>query len=322
MDVRVSPLNSVEVGGTAYDAVLATVGFETRARFVFESLPVESRESYASGFNSRQSHDFAKNRRFFCSKGFEYTELSDSDYVMWVSDALAALDAEGAGPIRLCFDISSTSRLRMAAFIAAAMKLANDVQVSMDFVYSLAKFSRPQTETAPITHAGPVQAAFAGWPADPDDPVAAIFGLGYEYERAVGVLEYLDPAEVWAFEPTEHDPRYAREIEKANETFYDGLPSSHLIQYPVTLPFELFVILESFVYGILRLDKRPILIPFGPKIFSLASLIVSCVHWPRVPVWRVSAGELGQAANRTANGMIECLRVTFSPNDAVASASS
>jgi hypothetical protein len=69
--------------------------------------------------------------------------------------------------------------------------------------------------------------------------------------------------------------------------------------------------LESVVYGLLK-SFNVIVLPFGPKIFTLCSLLVAGLH-PTVSVWRVSAGGAERPVNRRASGRITCLTVTFAP---------
>ena len=121
-------------------------------------------------------------------------------------------------------------------------------------------------------------------------PPVLVLGLGYENDKAIGAVEYIEPAAIWAFEPTGHDERYSKAIRQANKTLWDVLPQEKRLLYSVYHPFDCFVSLESLTYGLVR-ESRPILVPFGPKLFAVCCLLVSFAH-PMVSVWRVSSGHL------------------------------
>jgi len=58
--------------------------------------------------------------------------------------------------------------------------------------------------------------------------------------------------------------------------------------------------------------NNAVLFPFGPKIFTLCSLLVACLN-PAIAVWRVSSQDLGDASDRLPSQFIYGLRVEFAP---------
>jgi len=81
------------------------------------------------------------------------------------------------------------------------------------------------------------------------------------------------------------------------------------MNYRVQDPFDCFAKVESLVYGLSQ-TRNPVLLPFGPKLFSLTSLLVALLY-PGLPVWRVSAERHEQPANRKASGLVYGLEVAF-----------
>ncbi len=226
-------------------------------------------------------------------------------------EQLAAVDRPlEAGAVRVLADVSSMSRLRMAAIIDAARIMQSDVSICIDFVYSIAKYSRPPRTVAPITAFRAVTAPFAGWQLDPNTPTCAVIGVGYEQDQVIGVVEKFEPAECWTLIPSGPDERYMKSVQKANDTLWEEVPAERRLIYDVVNPFSTFLQLESLVFGVLR-DSRPVLIPFGPKIFTVASLLVGAVHAPSVPVWRVSCDQADEARNRAPSGHLTGLRAHF-----------
>ena len=65
-------------------------------------------------------------------------------------------------------------------------------------------------------------------------------------------------------------------------------------------------------YGIMQ-KRRPIIIPFGPKIFALVSMLVAYMHHPSVAVWRVSSGRGLHPEDKTSSGVVVGLKTIFKP---------
>ncbi|MDQ1592584.1 MAG: hypothetical protein QOG71_3211 [Pyrinomonadaceae bacterium] len=308
----VKPWSQGTLSNPQYDALIAVVGYEQRSNYVASVFKHQSKRLFASAFDERKEHAYKSNLHWFEQQGFEVKESTDIDFKVWCEEILNKVDSEEEdNPIRICVDISSISRFRLAILMASICKHRGGV-LEVDFLYAPAKFSPPNYQEGPIVTAKPVIDMFAGWTTEPAAQPVAIFGLGYERDKAVGVIEYIEPIGVWAFKPHGEDTRYDIEVTRANKTLRDVVPNDHLIEYAVDRPFECFTTLESLIYGTFR-TARPILIPFGPKIFSLCCLLVACTHFPRVSVWRVSSGQYDLAVDRIANGKIVGLKAEFGP---------
>jgi hypothetical protein len=206
------------------------------------------------------------------------------------------------------------SRLRLAAVIAGLLRASKPSGIIADFVYAVAEWSPPAAEPEPMVTAGAVLPLFAGWSDRPELPTVAIVGLGYEPDKAVGAYEYLEATGVWVFLPYGTDPRYEHAIANANRTLLNQVPNDRRIDYRVDQPVSCFGTLEAVTYGAMT-SSRPVLLPFGPKIFTLCALLVACLRRD-VPVWRISTGQLGTAMDRVASGKVVGLRAVFRTADA------
>ncbi len=134
--------------------------------------------------------------------------------------------------------------------------------------------------------------------------------FGYEQNRALGAVEHIEASETWCFLPESEIPAYGPVLREANSALLESLPLKRLINYRVQQPFDTFLNLESLIYGLSR-TKNPILLPMGPKIFALVSLVVGVLHRD-VAVWRVSASVQENPVDRKATGHVCCLSVTIS----------
>ncbi|MEQ1885190.1 MAG: hypothetical protein ABL967_09025 [Bryobacteraceae bacterium] len=290
-----------------FDLAIATVGYEERARHIFSALPPSARVKAACGFDSQQVFEYENNSAWFQSNRFDVAHLADDDYGEWIQGALNRVDTDG-NPIKVLVDISSTTRVRMAKLLVA-LKNFTRVPIAATFVYSLASFTAPPTERHANSHVGPVTPEFAGWWEEPDRALVAVVGLGYEQDKALGAVEHLQAAEIWTFMPASEVSQFSPALLRANRTLLESVPPHQQMDYRVQDPFDCFAKLESLVYGLSQ-TKNAVLLPFGPKLFSLASLLVALLY-PELPVWRVSAEQHEQPVNRKASGFVYGLEVAF-----------
>ena len=125
-----------------------------------------------------------------------------------------------------------------------------------------------------------------------------------------GALEFLEPNSAWAFIPAGEDPRYDDAVREANNTLGPVLSDDRTMVYDVDEPTSVYAALETLVYGLLQWS-RPILISFGPKIFSLCCLLIARTYTDDVTVWRVSGETLARPGDREASGKIISLKSAF-----------
>jgi hypothetical protein len=141
-------------------------------------------------------------------------------------------------------------------------------------------------------------------------PLAAVIGTGYEYGRALGILEYLEPAVAWIFNPTGVNDEYNASLRKVNKDLFGLIPPAQVSDYDVSDPLGCLERIEAIVFG-LHQRSRILLCPFGPKIFALVCLLVAEIHKPHATVWRVSGGQSEEPSDYAAAGEVYRLLVTF-----------
>lgn len=292
-----------------YDAFIAAVGYERRARYIAETLDIKANKKLAAAFPDRKVYNYNENSDWFAESYFEVDEVKGESFGDWCEHVFADIRSDKLTEQKICIDISSLDRFRIAVLVDKIRKLDWNASIKVDFLYSLAKFSPPPTQIAPNRIVGPVLPSFAGWTDEPDKPPVAIVGLGYEQDKALGAVEHIQAAEVWAFIPVSKIRPYSGALVKANSTLLESIAIEHRLFYLVDKPLDCFATLESLTNRILK-SSFPILFPFGPKMFTLCTLLVACLY-PNVAVWRVSAGNDEEAIDRIPSGYIYGLSVEF-----------
>jgi len=292
------------------DLFLCACGYEGRAKATAERWFERAQNKVALGFVTQQELEYARNRAWFAEHGFSVFEVPDDAFRQTIDDVFGS-GAYAGRDISIDIDISCMNRFRLAHIVDAIRGL-DAKSASVTFHYSIASFTPPVNETAPTVSVEPVIAQFAGWTTRPDRPPAAVVGLGYEPSKAIGVVDHLEINNAtWAFYPQSPVPEYYDSVRQANQSLLNLIQvDGRCRPYEITEPAQLFHEMNSLV-DMLKTNFNPVLIPFGPKLFALVTLLVACVH-DDVGVWRVSSGSLEMPVDRRPSGHSVSLSVLFS----------
>jgi hypothetical protein len=294
------------------DIFIATIGYERRARFIAETLGLRTTKKFASAFPHGKVLNYDENYLWFENAGYEIEETGDSEFRDWCQKVLSSIESENMAIRHICIDISSFDRYRLAVLVDTIRNLPWSASIKVDFLYSVAEFSAPPAQIYPNRIVGPVLASFAGWTMDPDKPPIAVVGLGYEEDKALGAVEHIQASDVWAFIPISTISDYGTALESANQTLLESIRAERRLTYEVERPIECFIMLESLTNRILKWNS-PIIFPFGPKIFTICSLLVASLY-QSVAVWRVSSGGDNELIDRLPNGQVYGISAEFGPD--------
>lgn len=293
-----------------YDMAAFALGFESRASCFVDDVAGSTERLIAFGFDHGHDKGYQQNLRRFLDAGASiFQSLDDDAFEYEFKKALQLVSDEASQ--RIFVDVSCFTRFRLAAIVHEVFAVAETraSELVVDFGYALAQFEKPSAQKHPNTVVGPAHRAFAGWSQGSYSSTATVLGLGYEQDQAMGVVEYLQAGEVWAFTPESPVPEYKPEVGKANELLLSEIAPNHVIEYDVCSPASVIATLESVVRG-LSDEHSVVLVPFGPKIFVLCSLIVAAIRQD-VAVWRVSQGSRIEPHDRVPSDVKVGVRLIF-----------
>jgi hypothetical protein len=295
--------------------VVAACGYEKRASALLPNIHENVSSRYALAFKEGLGVlDRAENDKKFHQSRFAAIPCAgnESEEVRRVvQEGLAAARKAGGS---LAFDISSMTRAWHGAIVQTLIAEKRDEDLETYFVYIPRRYDRPSNETFPNEVVGPVE-GFAAL-APPDLPIALLLSIGYEREKALGLMEILDPGQTVVLiadsskEPHFSDPFFSGVI-RNNRDILKKVSERWVFSYPLSRPATTFRMIESICGG-LGLAHRVVLAPMGPKIFALLCFLLSAKH-PELSVWRMSSGIHAKPKNAIADlARVTILRVTWS----------
>lgn len=309
-------INLDSLNSDPYDLALCALGYESRATAMFKRKQPRATRVVALGFDFGNCLSYDSNLQYFKRSKYEVIEnIPDITFEEICEDVLESSIPKTSTNerFRVLIDISCFNRYRLATLISLIAKFSRNRTIEIDFYYTVAKYEEPNHNYIPNTVVNPVHPAFAGWSSTPANPTAAIVGLGYEQDQALGIVEYLQANPVWLFSPSSGEKKYRPAVASSNELLLEELPESHVITYHVEEPLDTFNLLDGMIRG-LQHDHTVVTVPFGPKIFVLCSLLAGWRHRSSA-VWRVSAGTRIEPTDRRASEHQCVLRVIAMPPD-------
>lgn len=164
-------------------------------------------------------------------------------------------------------------------------KKLNQKQITTYFNYTPSVFSEP-LKPKPNTDISPLPGKFI---ISNNKPKALIVGLGYEENKAQGIIDQLDPAITYLlYTDPALDENFVNAVETNNNNILIEF-KSNTIKYPS----DNLIILErelTKLYYKLKDDYNIIIAPLGPKPFTYVAMMMSII-FTDIEIWRVGSGE-------------------------------
>jgi hypothetical protein len=269
------------------DVFIHAVGFEKRARAAFSSVIDDSAEAISLLFPRESRFSFTDNVQFSRSRGSLLVEDFSNFFRTNFASHVETLRDRLGRPPRIAVDISSMNRTMIAETLLSLLRIRTSLQ-SIELMYVPGKYQEPKTEFPEIEQIGAMIPELTGFSADPELPVGAIMGLGYEYGLAVGLINRLEPRLTVCFRAVGYDRRYEDACRRANLDFDFGYNATELGSYPLLDAMIAYRHLENVVFGMTK-SYRVVIVPLGPKIFAALAVLLAIKNIGTVAIWRVAA---------------------------------
>lgn len=219
--------------------------------------------------------------------------------------------AEASPSLRILIDISSMPRAVLASLVEAVATPRPSRDVT--FVYAPGDFEQSEKAAgrAEVLSAEPISPFFAGELRPTSIPVGLVIGLGLEQYRALGVIELLEPAHTWIFTTYSGDERYREAAEAVHRRLLETFDPGAVFEYDLRSIADTYASLESLTFST-GLRYRLIMAPSGPKVFTLACLLVGSSRDPARPaIWRVGNASPSEPFDVDEVGDLVAARVVF-----------
>lgn len=279
------------------DIFIYAVGYEARSSFFVDQchqLPC----SFAAVVYTDNTHvgRYSTNLKKFKSRnhaniGYKIEEISE--YLK------PLLSEDGAGRT-VVVDISCLDRTVMSNIFICLFSLCHPLD-KFYVIYTPNKYTEPEISFPPLKYFGPATPQLSGSVGELHRQRCLIMGLGYEYGSSLNVLEQMEPSVSYLYRPNGFDDRFIESVEKANFGYDFGERNVHLDDYSLSDTIAVYQDISAIVLS-LKHSMSIMLVPFGPKIFSFACLLVALENVGDVAFLRYSVSNDETAGLLEASG--------------------
>jgi hypothetical protein len=215
--------------------------------------------------------------------------------------------------LMIYLDISCMSHSVMACVARTIFSAAEKRQITLTVGYVIADFTAPPVDLPPNEDIKPIDDYFAGWPSNASATTSLILGLGYEREKAEGACEYFDASDTWVFFPQSPIGDYDSAVQENNLALLDRLVrKNRALRYQVNSPASTFGQLAGLVTSISS-RSNPVILPFGPKIFFMLSLLISAIY-REVGIWHITGDSLPANQTQSASNCLIGFQAKIGPS--------
>lgn len=268
-------INLDEVTNTVIDVFLFANNIEKRKDTAYNQILINN--------NILKTYSFYyPNSEFENIENVEEIIIHDHKQVVsFLKEKISSIEKE---EITIFIDYSCMTKSWYYSIILYLSKVnTNFKKVRAFFSYTPSVYSEP-LPPKPNTDIQPLPGKYR----IPDNkPKALIVCLGYEQNKAQGIIDQLDPKLTYIFYTKPAlDNQFVETIQRNNSKILDQDKNI------VTYPFDNLLYLErelTSLYYLLKDEYNIIIAPLGPKPFTFISMMMSIIY-PEIDIWRVGSG--------------------------------
>jgi hypothetical protein len=307
---QICQVNCRELRYEKIDFFIAASGYQIRSTYLAGMNPVPHAKKYMFSF-SEDNHEALrlKHDSEFSEMGFK-TFKSTSDKPEEVEELIKQLiNTSSLREVNLLIDYSCMPKQWFAAILEGITR--NEFQakkITVFFSYTPKKFSLGAQKNS-IQYFGPM--VLSKDHLRKSKPIALVVGLDNSFKSTMELIKKLNPAKIMAFIPDNTlDTEYTASVLENNKQLLDLLDRNDIIHYESLEPENINIKLTSKCLN-LRLKHEVVIVPQGPKSFSLVSSLLS-LRYPDIKLWNIITTEKSHDRNNgAAEGEPIVLKVTF-----------
>lgn len=272
-----------------FDYIIAASGYQKRCTYLAENLDIDGSDNLVISFNEKTKSALRlENEKIFQKLGFDAIKTAPDEHSDIESMMQRICRGKVSRTLNILVDYSCMTKVWCAAIIKYLLK--NDFhaeRINIYFSYTPKKVNALSQKFRLKSYAPLI---FNGEKSLKKKPVALIAGLNSNLEMMKELIDELKPSATYAMIPFfQHDGEYNQKIIDNNAPILKTIPSEKIIKYPAERPDQISSMITSLCLD-LRLDSNVILIPQGPKPFSLVSILFS-VRYPDVLIYDLKSKE-------------------------------
>jgi len=265
------------------DCLVATTGSQPRCYFLAKELHKTALNKVLLISGTGDDESDSKFLPDFQQYGFRKysTTLQDSQNIDRLLHDICNINARH---INIVIDYSCMPKKWYALFIDTITRNSYPAErINLILSYTPKLFERKPVKNA-IGYFGPI--IFNRDKLKDKKPVSLIVSLDINHNSLLEAVGKIRPGKLLVFLPhCSHDPEYTRLVTENNRSLLEKIDKNNIIRYEADRLEEINSLLTSRCLDE-RLDSEVVIVPQGPKTFSMVSMLLS-VRYPDVKLWEI-----------------------------------
>ena len=314
--IEAQQISCDELEKIQFDLFILALGYEKRSVYLVEKYNISTNHKIAVAHLGKQRLlNRKKNEIFIRNNNFEIIHASGEE-TFPIDIILNIIKKDENAVVKILIDYSCMTKVWYAGIINTITSLSFKCRkMEIYFSYTPAEFNALRRQKRArfinsVVHEGQKKLSAA-------KPVALIIGLGLNNLRAEMLINSIKPAVIYyLYADPANNIKYVQRVLRNNQEIIASSEIRNLYCYPLNDLNKINNILTCLCLD-LRLKYKIIIAPFGPKVFSLISILIAN-RYPDLDVWRVSSGPDEPAIDRIPEGDPLIYKVDFAHDDTYA----
>lgn len=281
---HISELDYNELRYEQFDYFIAVCGYQPRCCFLASGLGLDATVKFLLNIDEQDNYtDRNKHMDFFAANGFK-------SYTGTVTESLAIeklvleICNSTLEKLNILIDYSCMPKKWYAVIIDNIIRnnfKSKKLNLFLSYTPKVFEHTKRISNTeyfGPIIHEKDSL--------NKKKPVTIIAGLDNNAKLLNEAITKIRPLNILAFVPQSRtDPDYTYSVVENNKSLLDKLNSNHIFRYDMSHPDAINSLLTSCCLDH-RINHEVMIIPQGPKVFSMMALLLS-VRYPDIKLWEI-----------------------------------
>jgi len=284
--MELTHLNQIEFGELRLekiDCLVASAGSQPRCYFLAKELHNTAIKKVLFVPETEDPKNNEESLTVFSVYGFPNysTIIQDSQNIDRLLYDICNINAR---QINIVIDYSCMPKKWYALFIDAITRNNYPVErINLILSYTPKLFERKPVKNA-VGYFGPI--IFNRDKLKDKKPLSLIVSLDINNNSLLDAVGKIKPGKLVAFMPhCTYDPEYTRLVQENNRSLLEKIDKNNIIRYEADRPEEINSLLTSRCLDE-RIDSEVVIVPQGPKTFSMVSMLLS-VRYPDIKLWEI-----------------------------------
>lgn len=295
------------------NCIIAAAGFHSRCTYVAENMDIGDAKKLVVTFDEKDSTGFRQEHESVFKK-LGFISVSESiNSGNNIEKLLSSICNDGVSEnLNILVDYSCMPKI----WISTILNYIHDNEslkqrINVFFAYTPKKFVAGAKKR--VEFIGPITRTDES--IKNDKGIVLLAGLDNSLGSTMKIIDKVNPERIFAFIP---DPAfnedYLKSLLETNKPLLEEVDKDDIMKYPAENPDQINSLLTSLCLE-LRLNSRIVIVPQGPKTFTLTSLLLS-MRYPDIKLWEIisSAGKYNPEEG-IADGKPVILKAIFSDDD-------